>query len=546
MVHPLILIVLDGWGIAPTGPGNAISLAKLPYYRELLNRYPHGLLEASGESVGLPKGEDGNTETGHINLGAGNIVYQDLPRINLSIADGSFFKNYSFISAINHARKYNSNLHLLGLIGSGGVHSNIEHLLALLQLLKENNFTRVFLHLITDGRDSPPRSASLYIEQIQAFLKQLGFGQIATIMGRYYAMDRDHRWERTKLAYEILTKGKANKSSSPLDVITSSYQKKITDEFIIPTNIIKDGKPISLISENDSVIFFNYRIDRPRQLTKAFVMDNFDEQANTVDFDPYAVKYYKKHIMEKSELIPPFKRGPLIPHLYFVTMTEYSRNVHASSVAFPPEIIPHPLGECLANQGLRQLRMSESEKERFVTYYFNGQRETPFTNEDRKIIPSPKVATYDMKPEMSSYELTTALLNSLNKNKYEFILINFANPDMVAHTGVIPATIKACESVDNHLSVIVPKVLNLNGTILITGDHGNAEELINPHTGGIDTEHSTYPVPFIAINNNWEGKNIELPKGVLGDVAPTILDILSIKKPVDMAGRNLLANVISL
>lgn len=545
MIHPLLLIVLDGWGFASKGTGNAISLSDLPYYRELLNKYPHGLLEASGESVGLPKGEDGNTETGHINLGAGNIVYQDLPRINLSIADGSFFKNYAFLSAINHARKYESNLHLVGLIGSGGVHSNTEHLLALLQLLKEESFNRVFLHLITDGRDSPPKSASLYIEQIQIFIRHLGFAQIATIMGRYYAMDRDHRWDRTQKAYEALTKGIANKSSDALAAVKSAYENNITDEFILPTTVVKDGKPVALIRENDSVIFFNYRIDRPRQLTKAFVMDNFDEQANTVDFDPYAVKYYKKHLVERSELIPPFKRGSLIPHLYFVTMTEYSRNVHAASVAFPPEIVPHPLGECLANEGLRQLRMSESEKERFVTYYFNGQREAPFINEDREIIPSPKVATYDLKPEMASYELTAALLKTLNKNKYDFILINFANPDMVAHTGIIPAAIKACEVVDIHLSKIIPKVLSLNGTVLITADHGNAEEMINPHTGGIDTEHSTFPVPFIAINNKWEGKNIDLSIGVLGDVAPTVLEILGIKKPTGMTGRNLLANVIS-
>ena len=502
-------------------------------------------MEASGEAVGLPKGEDGNTETGHLNIGAGYIVYQDLPRINLAIADGTFFKKQAFLSAIDHARKYQSNMHLLGLIGSGGVHSNIEHLLALLQLLKEQSFSRVYLHLITDGRDSPPKSAGLYIEQIQSYLTSLGFGRIATIMGRYFAMDRDYRWERTEQAYNALTKGVGEKGESAEKIIASSYAAGISDEFIKPSIMIKDGKPVALISPHDSVIFFNYRIDRPRQLTNAFVLENFEKDANTPDFDPYAVKYYKKHLFELPKLSSPFNRGVKIPHLYFVTMTEYSRSVHASNVAFPPQIIVNPLGECIANQGLSQLRMAESEKERFVTYYFNGQRETPFTGEDDLIVPSPKVPTYDLKPEMSAYELTDKLIAQLKTEKYHFIVTNFANPDMVAHTGNLTATIAACESIDASLAKIVPAVLHLSGKVFIIGDHGNAEELINPQTGGVDTEHSTYPVPFIAVNKSWEGKNTLLSSGILADVAPTILEVMHIKKPVSMSGRNLLENILS-
>lgn len=543
-MHPVLLIVLDGWGVAPAGPGNAISQAKLPFYNQLLATYPHGLLQASGEAVGLPRGEDGNTETGHINLGAGYIVYQDLPRINLAIADGSFFKNQAFLGAIDHARKYESNIHLLGLIGSGGVHSNIEHLLALLQLMKEQGFTRVYLHLITDGRDSPPKSAGLYIKQILAYLDSLKFGKVASIMGRYYGMDRDFRWDRTEKAYKALTVDGSSGCKNPLEVIEASYKRGITDEFIEPTIIVEKGKPVCLIKSNDSVIFFNFRIDRPRQLTKAFVLDNFQQDANLPDFDPFAVKYYKKHITEIGSLLPPFKRGEKLSHLYFVTMTEYSQNVKVAAVGFPPHVVAHPLGETISLQGLSQLHMSESEKERFVTYYFNGLRQNPFINEERVIIPSPKVATYDLKPEMSSFKLTDVLIEKIKQEKYHFIIVNYACPDMVAHTGNIPATIKACETVDSCLAKIIPEMLVANGTVFITGDHGNAEELIDPQTGGVDTEHSTYPVPFIAINKRWEGKSAALPTGVLADVAPTISDFMHIKKPAEMGSRNLLGNVL--
>jgi len=539
---PVLLIVLDGWGIAPRGPGNAIYRSNLPFYNSLMTKFPHGTLTASGEAVGLPKGEDGNTETGHINLGAGYIVYQDLPRINLSIADGSFFRNQAFIQAIDHARKYESNIHLLGLIGSGGVHSNTEHLLALLQLMKEHNFKRVYLHLFTDGRDSPPKSALLYVKNLQSYLDSLEVGTIATVIGRYFAMDRDHRWERTKRAYEALTHSVGNRAKTVEDAISISYDKGITDEFIEPTVLVKNNQAIAQIKANDSVIFFNYRVDRPRQLTKAFVLENFEKDGNIVDFDPYLVKYFKKHEAQLSQLSSPFARGPRMPHLYFVTMTEYSRFVHASAVAFPPHIVAHPLGECIAEMGLSQLHMAESEKERFVTYYFNGQREAPFAGQETVIVPSPKVATYDLSPSMSSVDLTDTLLHLIDKKLYDFTLVNFACPDMVAHTGNIEATIVACETVDTCLSRIVPQILNMEGIVCITGDHGNAEELIDPLTGGIDTEHSTFPVPFLVLAKKWEGKPVELSPGVLADVAPTILSIMDIKKPSSMTGRNLLEN----
>lgn len=544
MINPCVLIVLDGWGITNDNPGNAISRANLPYYHELLNTYPNGLLEASGEAVGLPRGEAGNTETGHLNLGAGYIVPQDLARINQSIADGSFFKNRAFLGGIDHVRKYDSNLHLLGLIGTGGVHSNLEHLLALLQLIKEQNCQKAYLHLITDGRDSPPRSAKLYLAQIENFLTSLKFGEIASIMGRYYAMDRDKRWDRTQRAYLTLTSEGGQHSLSPDKVVEESYKNNIGDEFILPTAIKKEGKILPRIKDYDSVIFYNFRIDRPRQLTKAFVLNNFSEDANLPEFDPFIVKYQKKHRLEVTPYQNPFNREKALEHLYFVTMTEYSQAFHVSAVAYPPHIVAQPLGQIIEENGLNQLLMAESEKERFVTYYFNGQRERPFKNQDSVIVPSPQVATYDLKPEMSADKLTEELIKNFQTNKYHFIIINFANADMVAHSGNLEPTIKACETLDKQLSLIVPKIIEADGTVLITADHGNAEELINLTTQSIDTEHSTNPVPFIAVNKKFQGKAMSIDKGILADISPTILAVLGLKKPSSMSGRNLLENII--
>jgi len=533
------LLILDGWGIAPEYPGNAITLANPVNFRKFWLSYPHTELGASGEAVGLPRGEDGNTETGHLNLGAGRIVYQDLERVNMSIADGSFFSNTVLLRAIEHVNKNDSNLHLMGLVGAGGVHSNIEHLLALIQMASKNKIKRLYLHLFTDGRDSPPTSAKTYIQIISKKLANAGVGKIATIMGRYWAMDRDMRWDRTEKAYLALTKGIGQIYKNPEDAIDFSYKNGKTDEFVEPSIISEDGKnPISKISENDAVIFFNFRIDRPRQLTSAFVSSNF-YPSRILERDPA-----KASIEEKQ----PFSRGEKIHNLFFVTMTEYGTKLadDGANPAFPPEVVDNPLGGVISNYGFRQLRITESEKERFVTYYFNGLRENPFPLEERIIVPSPQVSTYDQKPEMSADKTTEALLKKIVNSEgiYKLFVVNFANSDMVAHTGNIGPTVKAIEYVDECLGKIVNTVLSQNGVVIITADHGNAEEMINQVTGSIDTEHSTNNVPFIAVSHKFVSKNTLLPSGILADVAPTILSLLGIPVPTSMAGKNLLGDLI--
>jgi 2,3-bisphosphoglycerate-independent phosphoglycerate mutase len=539
---PVVLIILDGWGLAPNNQGNAIALAKTPTMDKLWAESPHAQLAASGDSVGLPKGEDGNTETGHLNIGAGRIVYQDLPRINQAIADGSFVHNPQFLAAINHTKQHNSALHLLGLVGSGGVHSHLDHLFALIHTCKKHEATRVILHLITDGRDSPPTSGINFIHQIERKLAEVNLGQIATVCGRYYAMDRDHRWERTEIAYKALVQGAGEPVTSAEAGITASYAAGITDEFIKPLIILKDGQPPPSIRDNDAIIFFNFRIDRPRQLTKAFVYPNFEYVSVKQDgFDPYAIKYYKSHLVSAPTQGPqaPFDRGALIKNLYFVTMTEYETGL-PTHVAFPPENIDTPLGKVIADAGLRQLRMAETEKERFVTFYFNGQHEDPYPGEDRIIIPSPPVSTYDQKPEMSSIELTQTLLERISTNLYDLIVINFANPDMVGHTGNLNAGIKACEYADQNIGKIIEAVEKAGGVTVITADHGNVEEMLNLATGGIDTEHSTNPVPLIIHAPTMNDLPKELPSGILGDVAPTILKLMNLPQPKTMSGRSLI------
>lgn len=540
----VVLIVLDGFGIAPPGPGNPVSLANPQTINSLFYSYPNTTLTASGEAVGLPPHEVGNTEVGHINLGAGRIVYQDLPRINMSISDGSFYRNHAFLKAAEHVKKMSGNLHILGLVGEGYVHSSIEHLNALLLLARDNNLGKVYLHIITDGRDSPPQSAGEIIHRLEEKIKELSIGTIASVMGRYYAMDRDHRWERTEKAYFCLTEGKGLQAATAQEAVQNAYKEKKTDEFIEPTNIITDEKPVSLIQEGDAVVFCNFRIDRPRQLTKAFVLENFEEDANkSFSFDPYAVKYYKTHYPDNQITItPPFKREKKLNNLLFVTMTDYEKNLPVE-IAFPPSTVRTPLGRILSENGLTQLRMSESEKERFVTFYFNGQLEKPFPYEDHIIIPSPKVLTYDLKPEMSAYELTDILTKQLYEERYSFILINFANADMVGHTGNITASIKAVEALDSCLSKILAVTLNTDTTLLITADHGNIEQKINPVTGFASTEHTANPVPFIAISQKFQGKLKKLQSGILSDIAPTILALLEIKKPGEMTGRNLLEEI---
>ncbi|OGK55777.1 phosphoglycerate mutase (2,3-diphosphoglycerate-independent) [Candidatus Roizmanbacteria bacterium RIFCSPLOWO2_02_FULL_38_10] len=542
-MNSVVLVILDGFGIAPAGPGNAISLANAETINSLLHLYPNTRLSASGEAVGLPKNEVGSTEVGHLNIGAGRIVYQSLPRINQSVADGSFYKNEAFNGAISHVSQTGGNIHLIGLIGSGTVHASIEHLYALLYFFKEKKFNRVNINVITDGRDSSPRSAKIYLENLESKIKEMGIGKIVSIMGRYYAMDRDRRWSRVEKAYRCLTEGVGRKAVSWREAIDLSYAEEKTDEFIEPTNLVDDsGSSLGLIKKGDAVIFFNYRIDRPRELTKAFVLPSFESDANLVSYDPYATKYEGTHIIQKTVFDQPFTRGKKIEDLYFVTMTEYERNL-PTIVAFPPHIIHMPLGRVLSQRQMPQLRMAESEKERFVTFYFNGLRETNFPYEDRIIIPSPKVATYDLMPEMSAVELTSSLIKKIYEDKYRFILVNYANPDMVAHTGSLTAAKSAIKTIDSQLKLLIDTILKTNYTLFITADHGNIEEMIDAKTGQASTEHSGNPVPFYVINNRFKGNSSVLQSGMLADIAPTILSFLHVPIPSDMTGRNLLEEI---
>ncbi|MEI6690770.1 MAG: 2,3-bisphosphoglycerate-independent phosphoglycerate mutase [bacterium] len=536
----VVLIILDGYGIGPTYEGNAVKLAKAPNLNHLLTSYPHTELEASGEAVGLPKGEDGNTETGHLNIGAGKIVYQDLPRINMSIASGAFFQNKAFLKAISHSKTNLSNLHLIGLIGQGGVHSSNDHLYALMRLAKQEGIKQVYLHLITDGRDSSPTSATTYLQQVEAEINQIGIGEIATVVGRYYAMDRDHRWERIQVAYDGLVNGVGTTVDDISTSINEAFQKNITDEFLTPMFPKHNGQISPRIKDNDAIIFYNYRIDRPRELTKAFVLTDEQITHNKESFDPYTIKYAPSHIAAKAPSVAIFPRKALLKNLCFVTMTEYEKNLPCE-IAYLPEFVDMPLSRVVAMSGKRQLKLSESEKERFVTYYFNGQRELRFPGEDIDITPSPKVATYDLMPEMSGAKQTEKLIRAIRSEIYDLIVINYANPDMVAHTGNLAATIKAIEYVDGWIGEIYNVLRNYDNIVmLITADHGNAEELISLDHGGIDTEHSKFPVPLFVVDQSLIGSHKAIYRGILGDIAPTILKLMGISKPSSMSGRSLL------
>lgn len=537
--RPVVLIILDGWGIAPASEGNALSKANLPNFNKYWTVYPHTQLLAHGDSVGLPGGTPGNSEVGHLNIGAGRVVYQELPRISMSIADGTFIRNTAFLSAADHARQNNSSLHLVGLVGPGKVHSSIEHLLGLLWFCKEQALKKVYLHLFTDGRDAPPFAALDSIAQVEQKLVDLNLGAIATIAGRYYGMDRDNRWDRIKLVYEAMVYGSGLKALSAKDAIEQAYKENRSDEFIIPNVIIqKDGNPIAQVSPHDSVIFFNYRPDRARQLTKAFVLPNFESAVSTQEnYDPYMSKYKTP---QTNDAVTTFKRGPQIPDLLFVTMTEYEKGLPAL-VAYPYEQIDQPIASIISEHGMKQLHIAETEKYAHVTYFFNGRREDSFPLEDRVVVASPKVATYDMKPEMSTLEITNVLLSRLRQGVYDFIVVNFASPDMVSHTGVLDAAVLACEVVDECLGVIVKNVNLLGGACVITADHGNVEEMINFSTGQVDTEHNSNPVPLIVIRpTDFSDTRRALPMGTLVDVAPTILDLMGISKPAEMTGRSLI------
>jgi len=501
----VVLIVLDGFGISEQNEGNPIASVQpknLNYFKE---NFPYTTIGASGESVGLPKNEAGNSEVGHINIGAGRIVLQDLVRINNSIDNKSFFDNPTLKKTIKHSNKTNGNIHILGLVGQGNVHSSLSHLYALLEFYEKNNFKNVFLHLFTDGRDSAPTSGLETIKSIEEKIKQTGVGKIASIMGRYFAMDRDNRWERTQKAYECLTNGSVA-SKSAVSTIQQSYDKNITDEFIEPTNILDSENKLNLIKDNDAVVFFNFRIDRPRQLTKSFIPSKYKKPLN---------------------------------NLYFVTMTEYEEGL-PFDIIFPTIKNNVNIGSLISENNLKQLRLVESEKERFVTYYINGQNELTYKNEDRKIIPSAKVATYDKKPEMSANEITDYLLEQIKTAQYDFILVNFANADMVGHTGNFEACKIAVKTLDDCLGKISAACLSNQYTLLITADHGNIEQKINPVTGEVSTEHTSNPVPFFAIDNDFKNKKINYSEGKLSDVGTTVLALLDIKKPESMTGENLL------
>ncbi|MBI3954472.1 2,3-bisphosphoglycerate-independent phosphoglycerate mutase [Candidatus Collierbacteria bacterium] len=500
--HPsVILCILDGWGIAPSGPGNAITLADPPTYTYLLSTCPNSQLEASGVAVGLPAQQDGNTETGHLNIGAGRIVYQDLARINLSIADGSFFTNQALLNSIEHVKKNHSSLHLLGLIGASGVHAFNDHLYALIMLAAKNNIPRVFLHLITDGRDSPPDDSPRQIKAAQCIIDRYRTGRIVSLMGRYYGLDRDMRLDRTNLAFDCLIKGSPLNYNDPLTAISTAYAQNQTDEFIRPLTIGSDPES-TRIKSGDALIFYNFRIDRPRQLTKMLIDAN-------------------------------------IPGFSLTTMTKYHDHF-SIPVAFPNLKIKNTLGEHLSLLSLHQLRMAESEKERFVTFYFNGQHEPPFPGEERIIVPSPKIATYDLQPEMSTEKLVAKFAENFSTRQYSFGLLNIACPDMVAHTGDTPSTIKAILAADCALKTLVSLADKTSSWLLITGDHGNAEEMINPLTSKADTEHSLNPVPLIIYHQ--DKLNLKLANGVLADIAPTILDLLKLPQPPEMTGNNLIIN----
>ncbi len=547
-IKPHVLLILDGFGIAPVSSGNAISAARTPNLTYFQANFPYSKLIAAGESVGLPANEAGNSEVGHLTLGAGRVVYQSLPRINMAIKDGSFYENKAFIQALNHARTNNSKIHVMGLIGSGNVHSSTNHLFALLEFFRRNNFKDVYLHLFTDGRDAPPTDAVNIVKKIRDYLTEVKVARIATISGRYWAMDRDARWERTKKAYDAIVNGVGVKASDPVEAINASYQTNITDEFIEPIVLESGGVPVGSVNDNDTVIFFNFRIDRPRQLTMAFTFANFEE-LKVVEFGytPHGKQRHRKE-GEKAEG-PTFERGKKPQNMFFVTMTEYQKNLPVSAIAFPPDTIHNSFPEMLSSVNLRQYHLTESEKERMVTFYFDGLKDTRFPGEEVFIVSSPGISTYDKKPQMSVFKIVSEFKKAIMEDNYHFIIMNFANPDMVAHTGNFKATVKAVEFVDSAVGSVAAMTLKAGGTLYITADHGNAEELLSfplgtffftTSSGSMNTEHSNSPVPFYVIGNQYKGLKGMLKDGALSDVAPTIMERMGISKPVEMTGKSLI------
>ena len=504
-----MLMILDGFGIRESKVGNAVKLANTPNIDKLMKICPTSIIHTSGLQVGLPEGQMGNSEVGHTNIGAGRIVYQELTRITKSIEDGDFFSIPEFVSAIENCKKHGSKLHILGLLSDGGVHSHIRHLYGLLELAKRKDFEDVYVHCFMDGRDTPPASGESYIVKLEEKMREKGVGKIATISGRFYSMDRDKRWQRVQKAYDALVNGEGNKATSAVSAIESSYQKEVFDEFVEPTVIYSGDKPVAKIEKNDSVIFFNFRPDRARELTRTLVDPEFNE-FETKNLD-----------------------------LYYVTFTQYDATLPNVNIAFKPEKLINTFGEYISKNGLTQLRIAETEKYAHVTFFFNGGEEKQYPGEDRILVPSPKVETYDMQPEMSAEEVTVKVVEAIKSGKYNSIILNYANPDMVGHTGSLEAAIKAIEKIDGCVQRVVDAVKEQNGVLLITADHGNAEQMIDEATGEPHTAHTTNPVPLILVGKD----NVRLKEGRLADLAPTMLEIMGLEKPQEMTGESLIEKV---
>jgi 2,3-bisphosphoglycerate-independent phosphoglycerate mutase len=511
---PFVLIIRDGWGYNPDSaedPYNSIKCANTPVDDMLMTQYPNCLIHTSGEDVGLPNGTMGNSEVGHQNIGAGRIVPQESVRLSRAIRDGSFFENKEFLNLIEFIKSHNGKMHLMGLCSDVGVHSLLDHLYGLLELAKRNSVENVFIHAFTDGRDSPPDSGAGYIAEIEKKAKEIGVGKIATVSGRFYAMDRDSRWDRVQKAYECIRFGKGLKAASAAEAIAKSYERGVTDEFIEPTCIVNnENEPLAIINDSDGVIFFNFRGDRPRELSRAFVEPDFKGFARTTK-----------------------------PDIYYVCMTEYDVTIPAS-IAFPkPPKMKNILGAYWSSLGLKQFRCAETEKYAHVTFFFNDYTEKPFPGEDRQIVPSPRVKTYDLKPEMSAFEVTDVVLQRLDSNKYDVMVINFANPDMVGHTGILSAAIKAAEAVDQCVGKILDKVKSSGGAAIVTADHGNFEKMIDESPDKPHTAHTIGDVPLIIFDERYKSRKLR-QGGRLADIGPTLLEMMGIPKPEEMTGHSLL------
>jgi len=545
---PVVLIVLDGLGIADANKGNAVKLAKTPNFKVLWGNYPHTQLQASGNYVGLPTGVMGNSEVGHMSLGAGKILFQEIARIDRAIKDKSFFSNEVFIKAIEHSKKNNSRLHLMGVLGHGKVHASIDHLFACLDFCKKEGLKgdKVAIHAFTDGRDTPPKSAKSFFELLDEKMSKTKVGKLVSVIGRYYAMDRDEKWDRTRLAYDLLTQGKGTQVKNWKEALEQSYAAGETDQYLKPFLIVDDN-PI-VVGQNDSVICYNYRADRAVQLSKAFVDDNFQswkrDKLQNMFFAGFS--NYEKGIptdRSKEDLVEAGDEANFVREHFQEELKKTEKGFPENQI-FPPERLQHSLGEVIANHNLTQLRITESEKYPHVTYFFSCRKKDPFNREERIEMPSPRdVKTYDEKPEMSAFEVTERLLKEIDRGVHDFILVNYALTDMVAHTGNLQACVKAVEVADQCTGQVVKAVLERGGKALVTADHGNVEELINLQTGDMDTQHSTNPVPFIYVAQDAGGAAEgakELPMGMLVDIGPTVLSLLGIDVPEEMTGRNLL------